>query len=352
MPIDIFAPATLDIAVKQLPPAPSFLKDKFFKRVQLEPTIKILFDIYKGKRRVAPFVSPNNKAPVAEKIGYSTNEAVAPLVSVKDVTNIEDIMKRTAGETLINSGISPDERALTLLAQTMTDFDEMITRREEVMCAQALFEGKINVIGEDVNYTIDFGLTNKGTASVLWDAESSTADPIKDLKAWASQCAIKGYRTPDTCVMSRNAYNAFVDRCMALGYFDQKNFIDVSIKPERLEGGVTYVGRLLDPSMELYVYEEWYVDDWTNPDKPVEKPIIPKGHILLGSTSAKATFYYGCLTFTDPITKAFRTIMNRRGADSWVQKDPDARMFKICARPLPVPQEVDAWFAGKVAASK
>lgn len=352
MPIDIFAPATLDIAVKQLPPTPSFLRDKFFKRVQLEPTKKIIFDVYKGKRRVAPFVSENNKSPVAEKIGYSTNEATAPLVSVKDVTNIEDIMKRTAGETLINSGISPDERALTLLAQTMTDFDEMITRREEVMCAQALFEGKINVIGEDVNYTVDFGLTNKGTASVLWDAESSTADPIKDLKAWASQCAIKGYRTPDTCVMSRNAYNAFVDRCMALGYFDQKNFIDVSIKPERLEGGVTHVGRLLDPSMELYVYEEWYVDDWTNPDAPVEKPIIPKGHILLGSTSAKSTFYYGSMTFTDPITKAFRTIMGKRGADSWVQKDPDARMFKLCARPLPVPQEVDAWFAAKVAASE
>ena len=352
MPIDIFAPATLDIAVKQLPPTPSFLRDKFFKRVQLEPTKKIIFDVYKGKRRVAPFVSENNKSPVAEKIGYSTNESTAPLVSVKDVTNIEDIMKRTAGETLINSGISPDERALTLLAQTMTDFDEMITRREEVMCAQALFEGKINVIGEDVNYTVDFGLTNKGTASVLWDAESSTADPIKDLKAWASQCAIKGYRTPDTCVMSRNAYNAFVDRCLALGYFDQKNFIDVSIKPERLEGGVTYAGRLLDPSLEIYIYEEWYVDDWTNPDSPVEKPFIPKGHILLGSTSAKFTFYYGCLTFTDPITKAFRTIMNKRGADSWVQKDPDARMFKLCARPLPVPQEVDAWFAGKVAASE
>ena len=52
MPIDIFAPATLDIAVKQLPPAPSFLRDKFFKRVQLEPTKKIIFDVYKGKRRV------------------------------------------------------------------------------------------------------------------------------------------------------------------------------------------------------------------------------------------------------------------------------------------------------------
>ncbi len=352
MPIDIFAPATLDIAVKQLPPAPSFLKDKFFKRVQLEPTIKILFDIYKGKRRVAPFVSPNNKAPVAEKIGYSTNEAVAPLVSVKDITTIEDTMKRTAGEILINSGISPDERALTLLAQTMTDFDEMITRREEVMCAQALFEGKINVIGEDVNYTIDFGLTNKGTASVLWDAASSTADPIEDLKSWASQCAIKGYRTPNTCVMSRNAYNAFVKRCMALGYFDQKNFLDVSIKPERLEGGVTYAGRLLDPSMDIYIYEEWYIDDWTDPDEPTEKPIIPKGYILLGSTNAKATMYYGCLTFTDPKTDAFRTIMSRRGADSWVDKDPDGRYFKLCARPLPTPQEIDSWYSAKVAASE
>lgn len=352
MPIDIFAPATLDIATKQLPTTPSFLRDKFFKRVKLNPTIKILFDVYKGKRRVAPFVSENNKSPVAEKIGYSTNEVVAPLVSVKDITTIEDIMKRTPGEILINSGISPDERALTLLADTMTDYDGMITRREEVMCSQVLFEGKIDVIGEDVKYTIDFGLTNKGTASILWDAASSTADPVEDLKVWSSECSKNGYRRPDTCVMSRNAYNAFVKRCMALGHFDQKNFIDVSIKPAYLEGGVTYAGHLLDPSMELYIYEEWYIDDWTSPGTLIEKPIVPKGHIVLGSTMANFTMNYGCLTFADPITEAIRTIMGKRGADSWVQKDPDARFLKMCARPLPTPHEIDSWYSAKVAASE
>lgn len=49
--------------------------------------------------------------------------------------------------------------------------------------------------GPDIqDYDIDFGLTNKGTATVLWDAESSTANPIEDLQGWVNQCIQNGYR--------------------------------------------------------------------------------------------------------------------------------------------------------------
>lgn len=68
MPIDIFSPITMDTMVRMMPETPMFLKNMFFKTVRTEPTTKIAFDVYKGMRRVAPYVSERNAAKPAEKI--------------------------------------------------------------------------------------------------------------------------------------------------------------------------------------------------------------------------------------------------------------------------------------------
>ena len=353
MPIDLFTPATMDAVVHVMPTNEGFFKKTFFNVDKPEPTEKVLVDVYKGKRRVAPFYSGKGVAPLSEKIGYATNEFQTPLTGAKDVTNIEDIMRRLPGELLMNSGTSPDERAVQLLAQTLNDFNAQIARREEVMCVQALMEGKESVIGEDVNYEIDFGLssTHKVTLSTLWDASSTTADPIADLKTLSVLNMKDGYRKPNICIMSRDSYAAFISRCKALNYFNQWNFLDLSIEPTAKGENVTYCGRLRDPDLEIYIYDEWYLDDWTAPGTITEKPMIPKGKILLASTNARYSTYYGVLTFTDPVTNAFRSVIGTRGADSWIQKEPAQRFLKLCARPLPVPNEIDSWCVATVSAT-
>ncbi len=353
MAIDIFTPEVMDAVVRVMPPQPAFFKNTFFKGApKTEPTIDVRVDFFKGKRRVAPFVSDKAKAKVSEKIGYASDKFTTPLVKVKDTTGIEDIMKRLPGE-LLQSGLNPDERAVQLLAQTLADFDEQITRREEVMIAQALFTGKIPVVGEGVNYEIDFNFTNTETltGTALWDNASSVADPIADLKAWSVTCMQNGYRKPNICVMDRSAYAAFIDRCKALGYFNQWNFLDLNIQPSVANDNVTFCGRLRDPNLEIYIYDEWYLDDWTTPGTVIEKPMVPKGKILLASTNAKTSLYYGILTFADENAKTLRSVMATRAADSWIEKEPPSRFITLNSRPLPVIHEVDSWFVATVSAT-
>ena len=352
MPIDLYDPVTLAALVRQLPDTPQFLKNMFFKNRVTEPTTKVAFDVYKGKRRVAPYVSVRAKTPVAQKIGYTTNEAETPLVAVKDITTIEDVLKRLPGEVLMNSGTSPQERGMQMLARTMQDYDAQIGRREEVMCSQALFDGVIHVVGEDVNYDIDFGLTNIGTASTLWDAVSSTADPIQDLTGWAQECIIKGYRTPNVCIMSQNAYDAFIERCTALNYLNQWHMLNLEVRPQIMADGVYYAGRLRQPNLDIYVYNQYYIDDWSTPGTPVEESIVPNGKILIASTEMLSTLFYGVLAYSDPITRSITSVMGTRGADSWIEKDPDRRYFRMQSRPLPVPQEIDSWYVATVAATE
>lgn len=349
--IDLFTPETMDGVVRSLPPVHTFFRDTFFKNAKPEFTEKVRVEFVKGKRKVAPFTNIKDKGKVIEKRGYVSDEFTTPMVKVKDVTDIEDMVKRLPGELLQNSGITPYERGVQLMAEQMAQFEEMIARREEWMCVQAMMTGAIPVIGDGVNYEIDFGFTNTSTPSILWTEEGAT--PYIDLQTAVKTCKQKGYRTPNICVMERSAYQAFLKATKNDEFYKQmpEVFDVMSVRPERRSDAVTFVGRLKDPDLDIYVYDEWYIDDWTDPANPEEKSMMPKGKILLASTDARYSMYYGLQMFTDPQTGGFRQVVGTRAADSWIQKDPDARFMTLGARPLPVPHEVDSWYVMTVSAT-
>lgn len=61
------------------------------------------------------------------------------------VTTAEDMLKRSPGEDIYGAK-SPNQRAAEQLTKDMIEMDDMITRREESMCAQALFEEKLTLL--------------------------------------------------------------------------------------------------------------------------------------------------------------------------------------------------------------
>ena len=349
MPMDLFTPETMDGVVRAMPPVHTFFRDTFFNVVKPQYTEKVRVEFVKGTRKVAPFVNLKDKAKVVEKLGYITDEFETPIVKIKDVTTIEDTLKRLPGELLQNNGITPLQRGIQLMAEQMASFEDMIVRREEWMCVQAMMNGVIPVMGEGVNYEIDFGFTNKSTVAKLWTQEGAT--PHADLQTAVLACKQKGYKTPNICIMERSAWNAFLEATKNDEYYKQhKDILDViTVRPERRDDAVTYMGRLRDPDLDIYVYDEWYVDDWTDPENPVEKSLMPKGKILIASTNLRTSMYYGLQASVNQETGNFRQVVGTRMADSWINKDPDARFLTLGARPLPVPHEVDAWYVLTVA---
>ena len=346
MGIDLFTPEIMDGVIKAMPPVHTFFKDTFFNVAKPEYAEKVRVEFKKGTRRVAPFVNLKDKAKVIKKLGYISDEFETPVVKMKDVTTIEDMLKRLPGELLQNSGITLLDRGIQLMAEQMSTFEDMITRREEWMCVQAMMTGNIPVIGEGVNYEIDFGFTNKSAVSTLWDSATGTPTPYKDLQAAVLACKQKGYRTPNIAIFERSAWNAFLEATKKDEFYkQQKDILDIiSVRPVRRSDAVTFMGRLRDPDLDIYVYDEWYIDDWTDPENPVEKSLMPKGKVLLACTNATYSLYYGLQAFTDPQTGNFRQVIGTRAADSWIQKDPDVRFLSLNARPLPVPHEVCFWY--------
>lgn len=63
------------------------------------------------------------------------------------------------------------------------------------------------------------------------------------------------------------------------------------IKPRELPNGLTYIGTIHKLGLDLYQYNEWYLDNWTNPNAPAQKPLVPDGTLALLSTEAEYSIY-------------------------------------------------------------
>ena len=349
MSVSIFEPRTMGKIISRMPPVRTFFKTTFFNKVHTFPTKSVDVDIKKGNRQVAPIVSRRSNGKVIPNSGYITKTYTPPNVAPEKVTTVEDVEGRMAGES-ITSGMSPAERAVLKLSTDLVELDNMIVRREELMCVQAIFTGKIPLIGDGVNEEIDFGFTNSetiSTAAKKWSATTS-ADPIADLKNWRRTVQKNGFVNCNICVMSSTVTPNFLANEKVMKQLDIKSYDLAAIKPRELPNGVTYIGTINELGMDIYEYNEWYLDDWTDPENPTEKPLVPDDYIALMSTAAEYSIAYGCITIVNDKTQQFESYEDTRVPESFIGSDRRSRILRLNSCPLPIPHEVDSWYVAKV----
>ena len=342
--VSIYDPRTMGRVVQKLPPVRTFFRSTFFRNEETFVTEKIDVDFKKGNRKVAPFVSRVIGGKIVPNTGYKTESYTPPLVAPEKVTTIDDLLKRQAGENPY-SGRTPAERAVLKMSTDFVELREQIVRREELMCCQSIFTGTIPVIGDGVNEVIDFNFTNKETISTATKKWTNAAsDPIADLKRWHETVQKTGFVNCDICVMGTEVANAFVNNEKVMKALDVKNFNLAVIQPKQLPNGVTYIGTIHELGLDIYKYNEWYLDDWTDETAPVEKPLVPVNTLALLSTTAEYSMYYGAITLIDDATGNFRTVEGKLVPDTWAKRKPARRFLSLSSAPLCVPHDVDSWF--------
>ena len=344
----IYDPRTMGKVISRMAPVRTFFKSTFFRNVVTFVTETVDVDYKKGNRKLAPFVHRRIGGKTVPNTGYETKIYTPPLIAPDKVTSVDNLLKRQAGENPF-SGRTPAERAVVKMAADFHELDEMITRREEWMCAQVIFTGSIPVIGEGIEETISFDFTNNETittAAKKWNNAGS--DPIADLKRWRKIVQKNGFVNCDICIMADDVAEAFVNHEKVRKLLDTRGYDLATIKPRELPNGVTYVGTIHGEGLDIYTYSEWFLDDWTDPSAPKQKPLVPDGELALLSTAAEYSMYYGATTLIDKKTEEFYTVEGARVPDSWAERKPARRFLQLNSNPLPVPHEVDSWFVAKV----
>lgn len=346
MSVNLYEPRTMLKLVSRMAGTKTFLKDTFFKNVITFPTASVDVDFKKGNRKLAPYVHEKIGGKIVENSGFQTETFKPPLVAPNKVTTALELASRAPGEGLY-SAKTPQERGQEKLVMDLAELDEMITRREEFMCAQAIFGGTIEIEGEGISRVIDFEFTNKETLSgtELWS--SATSDPLADLKRWKRAVQINGYVNADIVIMESSVVDLFVnnERVQKLMNIRNLHVGDIKLAAE-LPSGVSYVGTFPSLGVDIYEYNEFYLDDFTNPDSPVVKPMVPVGTVAMLSTAAQYSMGYAGITIAED--DALVTYEATRVPEQWVAKNPARQFVQINSKPLPIPHEVNSWFVAKV----
>lgn len=341
MAVDMFSTRTmLGMIEASQKKATTFLRDRYFGNVVTFDTAKIDIDIVSDHdRKVAPFVNPKIGGSYVARDGYQTNSYEAPELSPMMVTTAEDMLKRSAGESMYSMK-SPSQRASEEIGRNLSQLDDIITRREEVMCAEALFDGQITVNGEGYSDIIKYwsqlsaGEQPKTVLSTKWTA--SGADPMKDLRTIRRSVIQKCGITPTEVICGTGAIEALLDKVNGQ-QLDTRRVDLGMINPSLLPNGVTYWGYLKDSGLDIYSYDSWYVNA-----SGVETAIVPSGSVLLGSPNVKTTMAYGCVSLTGD--GEVRFYEGKRVPDSWVQRaNPSGRVVQIKSRPLPIINQIQGF---------
>jgi hypothetical protein len=340
--IDIFSTrAMLEMLDSMLPPR-TFLRDNFFADTENPLTEHVDIDIRRGKRRMAAFVHPNHPGQMVQRDGYRTETYTPPFIKPKRVTTAEDVLKRRPGEGIYGAK-SPDERAREILSRDLIELDDMITRREEWMAAQALFAGKVVCKGEGVDETVDFGLQNTHNVTLASGARwgDSGVDILETLRTWMMVPVKDSGIGPTDIIFGTKAWNVFRKDAAVQSALDCKNMNIGAIDPSIRNDGTIYQGYLTEVACRLWTYAEWYLDDGDldSSGDPKTKPMVPESKILMVSRGLSGVRLYGAVVDAED-----GTVAAARVPKSWTEHDPSLRLLQVRSRPLLVPKEIDSVF--------
>jgi hypothetical protein len=341
MSIDLFDTRTMLAALEQMKPAKTFFLDTFFQNVEVSLTKNVDIDVQKGARRLAPFISPSLQGKVIDKSGYTTFSFAPPYVKPKMITTAADIMKRAMGQNIYASGgRTGEELASMQLGKDLAELDEMITRREEWMAAQAVQTGKVAIVGDGVNGEVDFNFDTNHLVTLsgndLW-SDTTNSTPIEDLEDWAELIGKDCGLTVDTVVMGKDAARAFINHPDVQKKLDQLKFNIAAIAPSKIMPGARYLGTV-NSVADIYVYHEWYHNG------TAEVAMMDTKKVLLGSKSARCTRHYGLIQDLEcPAAVA-------RFPKSWIEKDPSGQIVMLQSAPLPAIHQPDGFVCAKVLA--
>ncbi|KKM68257.1 hypothetical protein LCGC14_1462700 [marine sediment metagenome] len=334
---DLFSTDVLNGIVRNLKVPRTGILDRYFPEVQTEDSEEIHFDRETGKRRISPFVSPLVEGQIVEEEGFQTDSFKPAYIKDKRPFDANRPFKRVIGEQLGGS-LSPAARMEQIVAGTLRDQLNMLTRRFEWMAVKTLVDGKITIVGDKYpSKLVDFNRAAALdpadlTGTARW-SESGSA-PLDDLQTWSDLVAKEEGVAPVDVVLAVDVWKNFRSHADVKDRLDTRRGVgggplDLGAQ---LGEGMTFRGTI--DGFNIFTYSGWYVD----PADDTEKKMFPDGGVLMVGP-VEGVRAYGAIRDHDTL------IAMPWFVKSWLEDDPSVRFILLQSAPLMVPYRINATLA-------
>jgi len=338
--IDINNTPSFLMAVQELPPINTFLRDRYFPTnpmTDIFTTESVLADFKEGSKKVAPFVAPRKGGMTLHRKGFLTEQYEPPNVAPQRSLTEDDLKKRGFGEALM-SGLTPEDRQDMLVLGDIDDMDKSITLREEQISALCLVDNGYvmkhyvdDKVQEDMEIKFYEGDANPSTFTpmVSWDAPD--ADIISDLAIMAQTRKAKGLGASELLIAA-DVSDCFWNNNKILKLLDNRGVEIGGIKPENWPEGADLIAKLNCKGHLISIIS--YVDTYVDDDDTV-KSFIPSGKVVLTSPAC-GRMLYGAVTQLED-DKNFHTYAATRVPKHVVDTSANIKLVRLTAKPLAIP---------------
>ncbi|MEA4919309.1 MAG: major capsid protein [Clostridiaceae bacterium] len=353
MAFNFYETHTLLMAVQQIIPAASFLRDRYFPtnaQTDVFATTDVLCEYRDGDRKLAPFVAPRKGGVTVLREGSTMKRFTPPFIAPKRSLTIDDLNKRGFGEALY-SQLTPEQRQQQLVLRDAAEIGDMITRREEYMAAQIMLTGGCVMKqiaddptkGDELEVHFYDGASNpyQYTPTVDWD--ESTATILDDLKAVARIMVAKGLRVADL-VCSPDVADAIIGNSVIQSLMD-KLHIDIGqisaslIDPDKYPAASIVAQLNIDGrKINVISYGETYEDDGG-----ASTLYIPSGKAVLTAPAA-GRIVFGAVSQVEQADGQFHTYTGSRVPKYLASAEGNTRSLTITSCPLPMPNSIGAFY--------
>ena len=353
MPFNFYETHTLLMAVQQLTPATTFLRDRYFPTNDASDvfaTDDVLVEYRDGSKKLAPFVAPRKGGVTILRNGYHMERYTPPFVAPKRSLSADDLKKRGFGEALYTQ-LTPEQRQQTLILKDADELGEFITRREEAMAAETMLTNGciMKHIADDADESdeMEIRFYSEGSSpatyapTTKWDAAG--AKILADLGVMARMLTSKGLRATDL-ICSPDVADTIVNNEAVQKLLDNRRIEIGNVEPELLPDGAAIVARLnvLGRIISVISYDLTYTDDEGN-----DKLYIPSGKCVLTAPGAGRTAY-GAVSQVEQSDGEFHTYAGRRVPKYVSSAEGNSRTLTISSRPLMIPNNKNPFIVADV----
>lgn len=355
MNLDMLTTHTLLASVEQIPPLHTFLRDRYFPTGtgDIFSTHDVLVEYKDGTQVIAPVVAPRKGGVTITRDGYEVKQYEPAYIAPRRALTVDDLEKRQFGEALY-SNMSPAQRALAITTKDMQELSDMITRREEQMCAEVMQTNKLSLtqIADDKanGEKWDMAFYNEAsnpaayTPTANWSTSSATI--LKDIAAMARMLAKRGLGATDL-IIGTDVVDILINNTIIQNLLDIRRYELGNVDPSLLPAGVS---RLMVLNIEgrditVFVYGEEYTDYATGETKPY---IDPKTVILTAPGAGRIA--YGAVTQMEETDRSFHTYTGKRIPKVLTNPEGETRTITIKSRPIVMPKAKNPFIVAKVLA--
>ncbi len=353
MPFNFFDTHNLLMAVEQLTPPTTFLRNRYFPTndaSDIFATNDVLVEYKDGSKRVAPFVAPRKGGVTILRSGYEVQRFEPPFVAPRRMLTIDDLNKRGFGEALLSQQ-TPEMRQRALILKDVQELSEMITRREEAMAAEVMQTNGciMKHIADDVDVADEKSI-NFANGDTSWQY-TPTGDwgvdydgIVADLGVMARRLTARGLPATDL-VVGADAADALMANAAVQKLLDLKNYEIGRIDPAQLGNGASHIatlnvkGRLIN----VICYDEEYTEGSDT------KAYIDPKTVIMTAPGAGRTLY-GAVSQVEQSDGLFHTYTGKRVPKYLSNAEGNTRSLTLTACPLLIPNNKSPFIVAKVLA--